>query len=218
LKSRVDLENYVWRLEFQKNRNVHYHIVTDSYIDYYLALKIWNRIIEKLGYISNYKKKFENISLFDYNKMTNKNNYYEFETIAKRYYKGKSEKWKMPNTIDVKSVTNNKKISNYIAKYFGKNDDSKSMCNELDNEINSKSLRLWFCSRKLSKLKSVTDYTENCRKEIKIIIEKYAKVKLIIHKYCQVIYYTFENNNLKLKRLIEKYLKEYASELGYNSR
>lgn len=217
LKSRIGLENYVWRLEFQKNKNVHYHIVSDSYIDYFLALKIWNRIIEKLGYVSNYKKKYENLSLYEYNKLTNKNNYTEFKTIAKRYYKGKNDNWNQPNSVDVKSVTNNKKISNYIAKYFGKNDSDNIICNDLDNENNSKSLRLWFCSRKLSKLKSVTDYTENCRKEIKIIIEKFAKIKIVLHKYCKVIYYTFEEKNYRIKRIINKYLKEYALELGYKS-
>lgn len=218
LKSRIQLENYVWRLEFQKNGNVHYHIVSDSYIDYFFALKIWNRIIEKLGYVSNYKKRFENLSLSDYNKKVNKFDKIDFNVIVKRYYKGKRENWKMPNSVDVKSVTNNKKISNYIAKYFGKNDNDKVKCNELDNENNSKSLRLWYCSSKLSKLKSVSDYSENCIKEIKIIIEKFAKIKVILHKYCKVIYYSFESINMKFKRVIDKYLRAYALELGYNSR
>ena len=35
LRDRSKLTNYVWRLEFQKNGNVHYHLVTDTYLDYF---------------------------------------------------------------------------------------------------------------------------------------------------------------------------------------
>ena len=44
LRNELNFENYVWRLEFQKNGNVHYHLVTDCYIDYHLSLKKWNII------------------------------------------------------------------------------------------------------------------------------------------------------------------------------
>ena len=63
IRNRTKMENYVWRLEFQKNGNVHYHIVTDTFIDYHFAQKIWNRIINKLGYVDAYQEKFSKMSV-----------------------------------------------------------------------------------------------------------------------------------------------------------
>src|SRR5690606_40476869 len=63
IRQRTKMENYVWRLEFQKNKNVHYHIVTDTYIDYHLVLKIWNRILDNYGYIKPYTEKHNKLSL-----------------------------------------------------------------------------------------------------------------------------------------------------------
>ena len=116
IRTRSKMNNYVWRLEFQKNKNVHYHLVTDSYLDYFFIQKIWNRIINKFGYVDNYINKFKDLSLSQYNNLTNKNNKIDFEIINRRYLKGKKTNWKEPNTVDVKSVQNRKSIGNYIAK------------------------------------------------------------------------------------------------------
>lgn len=40
--------------------------VTDCYIDYFFALKTWNRIINKLNYVNVYKEKFSKMSLHEY--------------------------------------------------------------------------------------------------------------------------------------------------------
>ena len=89
------MENYVWRLEFQGNGNVHYHIVTDSYIDYFFALKIWNRIINKLGYVDAYQEKFSKMSLNEYIENSKYHDNNTFDVLAKRYAKGKSVNWKI---------------------------------------------------------------------------------------------------------------------------
>lgn len=48
------LKNFVWRAEKQKNGNIHFHIVTDVFIDC-LELRVkWNGIQEKLGYVSRF--------------------------------------------------------------------------------------------------------------------------------------------------------------------
>lgn len=60
------MKNYVWRMEFQANGNVHYHIATDTYIDYFFIQKQWNAILEKLGYVSRYAQKMSGISLSEY--------------------------------------------------------------------------------------------------------------------------------------------------------
>lgn len=217
IRNRSKMSNYVWRLEFQNNRNVHYHLVTDSYLDYFFIQKIWNRVINKYGYVDVYSNKFNTLSLDQYNKITNNNNKTDFEIVKKRYLKGIKSQWKEPNTVDVKSVINRKSISNYIAKYFSKNSTNKNNCNELDNEDNSFSLRLWFCSRTLSKLKSIRDYFENVNYNIKFVIESCSKFKYVQHKYVTVIYYSIVNYSSRYARFIDKLLRSYAKEIGYVS-
>ena len=152
IRGRFKMENYVWRLEFQKNGNVHYHIVTDTYIDFYIVKSIWNRNLEKLGYIKAYQSNMKNLTLLDYHKKYNYNNKVTFEKNKERYAKGISENWLNPSTVDIKSVISNKAIAGYLAKYFSKDSTSNSIKNDLDTDENSKNMRLWFCSRSLSKL------------------------------------------------------------------
>ena len=226
IKQRTGMNNFVWRLEFQKNSNVHYHIVTDTYIDYFLAQKIWNRIINKGGYVDKYSEKFMNMSLSQYfsytvqnavryGKVIENNEYYSFTSVAKRYALLRKNGFKNPNSVDVKSVSNGKKISSYISKYFGKNNEDKNCYNPLDNEENSKSIRLWFCSRSLSKLKSISHYIDEINWSPDSIIEKAKHVKYVVHRYCTVIYFDFHQLKNEVKKVFAQLFKRYSSNLGY---
>jgi hypothetical protein len=50
------VEAYLWRAESQKNGNLHFHIIADRWIDHSKIKKQWNKIIERLGYITRYRK------------------------------------------------------------------------------------------------------------------------------------------------------------------
>lgn len=50
-------ENIFWRAESQQNNNIHYHILSDRYIDYKLVRKLWNDILEQHKYIDEFEKK-----------------------------------------------------------------------------------------------------------------------------------------------------------------
>lgn len=50
------VKNYVWKAEAQENGNLHYHIAIDNPVDYDKARDRWNRITEKLGYITEFEK------------------------------------------------------------------------------------------------------------------------------------------------------------------
>lgn len=156
LRKRIKMINYVWRLEFQANGNAHFHIVTDSYCDYYLALKLWNKILGVHGYIEPYKNKMSSLSYSEYCKRfgTKKNGEkISNDLLFKRFQYGKSTNWCSPNTVDCKNISRGGSISFYISKYFSKKEKS-SKKNELDNEENSFALRLCFWSRSLSRCKS----------------------------------------------------------------
>jgi hypothetical protein len=52
------VSNYVWRAEKQANGNIHFHIMTDTFIVYWAIRKAWNRICEKLGYVSAFAARY----------------------------------------------------------------------------------------------------------------------------------------------------------------
>jgi hypothetical protein len=51
------VQNYVWRAEAQRNGNIHFHIVTDVFCPWWQVKRTWNRIQEKLGYITAFQAK-----------------------------------------------------------------------------------------------------------------------------------------------------------------
>ncbi len=57
LRTKHKCKNYLWRAEAQRNGNIHFHIVSDCFIPWRLLRSDWNRIQEKLGYISRYTEK-----------------------------------------------------------------------------------------------------------------------------------------------------------------
>lgn len=215
IRQRTKMENYVWRLEFQSNGNVHYHLVTDTYIDYHLCQKVWNKILAYHGYIQPYSDKMNKLSLTDYNNLYNKNSKIEYPEIVKRYARGKRENWQNPNSVDVKPVISNKAIANYISKYFSKESKSGVNKNELDNDDNSKSMRLWFCSRSLSKLKSVSNFVDAVEYDIESLMSYCSEKRTVFLKYTKVIYYNLKAFTHDARRWIETILRNYAYKTDY---
>jgi len=216
IRQRVKMVNFVWRLEFQSNGNVHYHIVTDTYIDYYFALSVWNRIIDKMGYVSKYQKRFQNFSLAEYNAEINRYGKTDFSVIAKRYALGCKNKWKQPNTVDCRSVISGKQIANYVSKYFGKDAKNKVCSNELDNEENSFALRLWFCSRSLSKLKSVSNFSEAVDYNLFRVLSEFNVGRKVITRYANIIYFEVVKLPNFIREFVEKLLTTYRKSVNYN--
>lgn len=215
LRQRTGMENYVWRLEFQKNGNVHYHLVTDTYLDYFFVQKIWNRCLEKLGYVSTYSDKMSKLTLMQYVNLRNKKSEVSFNDCAKAYARGKIEKWRNPNSVDVKSCTSGKAIANYISKYFAKTDKTGVKCNALDTAENSSALRLWFCSRSLSKLKTFNEYHEATEYDLFSVVSTCKKVRLYVGRYCRILYYQMNAFTHDARRIIETLLRNYAYGLAY---
>lgn len=215
IKQRTKMDNYVWRLEFQKNGNVHYHLVTDTYLDYYLVKKIWNRLLLSKGYISDYQEKMNKLSLSAYISRYEGNTNVTYSDLVKNYARNKRENWTQPNSVDVKSVVSNKAIANYISKYFGKDPGNNPIKNELDTYENSKNLRLWFCSRSLSKLKSISNFCEAVPYDIFSIISYVDDVKTVVMKYCKMFYFEISKAKGNCRKWLEMILKNYSIENKY---
>lgn len=222
IRKKCGMKNYVYRVEFQKNGNVHFHVVTDTYIDYYVAQKEWNRQLWKLGYIQSYAEKMSKLSYWQYAERYGKDyngKSLPKEIVYKRYREGKKKKWKNPNSVDVKNAKNGDNIGLYISKYFSKNDkNGKKTCkkNELDNEENSFALRLCYWSRSLSQLKPesmpIDYYDVNLLREL----AKDASVIICYYDYCTCIYYDINKLSEGLaKECLRRYFERERQEVGY---
>lgn len=52
------LRNYVWKSELQQNGNLHFHLLTDLFLPYTVIRDVWNNCQSKLGYISDFERRF----------------------------------------------------------------------------------------------------------------------------------------------------------------
>lgn len=211
LRKRLGMKNYVYRVEFQGNGNVHFHVCTDTYIDYYFVLKHWNRLLEKLGYITAFADKMKQLSFAQYLERYGqdfKGNKIDFKVVKKRFAAGVKSGWSKPNSVDVKNAKNGDNIGLYISQYFSKSADGVS-CNALDNEENSFALRLCYWSRSLSRMcpesMPVDYYDVNIFKEL----AKDPSISIYYFDYCTVIYYNIK----KVQGIALDYLNHYFAEL-----
>lgn len=214
LRQRLGLKNYVWRLEFQNNGNVHYHIATDLYIDYFFALKHWNEILEKKGYITAYKNQMQGMAYSEYARRYSNNGNTPNAVVYKRYLKGRASGWSAPNTIDVKNATAQTNIALYISKYFSKSEKGRK-CNDLDNESNSFGIRLCFWSRSLSACKSESMPFDYYSADIVKFLQKCESVLRCAYDYCTVYYFSFSQLSPLAKAWLGEYFEYFRREIDY---
>jgi len=215
MREKYNMQNFVWRLEFQKNGNVHYHIVTDTYLDYTILLRSWNRIVSKLGYLTPYTEKHALMTLTDYINEYGKGNTNDFEKLKASYSRGRALGWKVPNSVDVRSVLGSKKIGMYISKYFGKKEKTGIKCNELDTKENSMGMRLWFCSRSLSKLKKITDFVQAFKFDLLALVSAAKDLFTVYHEYCTTLFYSLGAIEWEYRNILNKILRDYCIEQKY---
>lgn len=48
--------NYFWRAESQKNGNIHFHLIVDSFVDWRALRDLWNESVEPHGYIDEFQR------------------------------------------------------------------------------------------------------------------------------------------------------------------
>lgn len=54
MRRRALMRSYIWKAEFQKNGQLHYHITTNRWIHYQLIRDTWNNILAEKGLTSNW--------------------------------------------------------------------------------------------------------------------------------------------------------------------
>ena len=160
---RWNVDMYVWRAEKQKNGRIHFHIITGSFIPWNELRNMWNRIQQKLGYVTRYREdRMEwHRDGFHYDPEYEKT--WPYKKQLRAYKREKQTGWDNPNSVDVHSLRHIGNIKAYLVKYMSKNeeftDEQKKMFNALPREEQLKireekfvSGRLWSCSTNLVNL------------------------------------------------------------------
>lgn len=229
IRSYYKVKNYIWKLELQQNGNVHYHIITDAELDYNSLKKIWNKIINKYGYVDQYSKRFLGLGEKKYIKirMEEMRKYKKYELLNEaNLVKEIKEVWKFqksinfsqPNTINIKRISLNSNIENYIAKYVSKGGNSgslesfKGFKKEEEEEV-KKIGRIYSNSENLSKVSKIK---ENIQEILKFSYHYFSEVwhfKRIDYDYFNFIPIKL-NNAIKLLKELRKEIEEELKKIG----
>ena len=177
------LQNYIWKAERQKNGNIHFHILTDSFIPWNVLKKKWNRIIEKLNYITEFSKQMQKLT---YKKYLEKYNY-EHTDKRQNYFISESRTgWRNPNSVDVRNVVAKKQAEIYLLKYINKPTSKED--NSEEKVITGK--RVGF-SEKLSQIRFLNASIVHAKDKLFNYFFKFLDVKLICTDYGTLM--CFEN-------------------------
>lgn len=227
IRSYYKIKNYIWKLELQQNGNVHYHIITDAELDYNSLKKIWNKIINKYGYVDQYsqnslklgerkyiEKRMEEMRKYKKYKLLNEANLIQEIKEVWRYQK--SINFSQPNSINIKRISLNSNIENYIAKYVSKGGNSGSLesfggLKKEEEEERKKIGRIYSNSENLSKVSKLKDNIQDILKFSYHYFSEVWHFKRIDYDYFNFIPIKMNNAIKLLKELrieIEKELKK----------
>lgn len=221
-----NLRNYVWRGEPQSNGNIHFHIISDTYLNAYVVRSIWNRCINKLGYVDRYKAKFSKCSLSEYNSLVNSKGRLKLEDVKRSWLFGVKTNWEMPNTTDVHSTRNIKNLAAYLSKYVTKKTvylpDSESPISRKEKstvvyELKERRLkcRLWGCSQSLSKIKAPSHIIEYRLQRFLEYIHSQFNHKYFSHDFGAVYRVHMQEYAHKFKDLLLRYRDSILSACNY---
>lgn len=210
LRKVYDLKNYVWVSELQQNKNIHFHLVIDKYINHNAIRYYWNLAINKLGYIDKYSNKFKDLSITEYARIRN----LKVEECKAAFAFGKKTNWRSPSTEQVISVLSAQKLSGYLAKYL-----SKGITDTEDDKERAKTWgRSWGRSQSLSKIKLVTRWNWN---NIKQIVTSFKGAKNMFYKktydWAEIWYFNFKALNSEFKGFLNNIFHDIGITYGYEA-
>jgi hypothetical protein len=152
LKKRHRVTRYVWRAEKQKNGNLHFHIVVDKFIPYQQIRDIWNRICEKLGYVSRYRDEMKEWHKGGFRIRRDLLAKWDYKSQVRAYKSGLVNDWNSPNSTDIHSIRKIINLKAYIVKYMSKNEIVNRETGEIDTVLADQEGRIWGCSQELSNI------------------------------------------------------------------
>lgn len=210
LKKYNKVNHYIWRAEKQKNGNIHFHLLVDKFIDHQELRDRWNRIINKLKYVDNYRIQQQTYHKDGFRIRPELLHTWNAKKQYEAYKRGSKINWNSPNTTDIHSIRRVFNLKQYFAKYLTKNEINELQNQDPDNDILTQKGRIWACDDKLNNLKGArSDVDGELQKEIESII-KTGDVKILTDKYYTVVYF---NMKLLLRACNQRLFKLFCAYL-----
>jgi hypothetical protein len=177
-KKKWGLTHYVWKAEHQANGNLHFHILSDRFIPWKELREVWNRIINKLGYVDNFEAihKKKNPNSTDIHSLWKIKNVAAYVT---KYFVKPDKKNKDYVSMD------NVPIENY--QHIKQSAVSKGAKKYLDSLASVG--RIWACSTSLSNLSGGQDVQDQCYLDEIEVIKKCSNVKVFNKEFVSCIYF-----------------------------
>ena len=216
LREQNGMLHYVWRAEKQQNGNIHFHLLTNIFINAVTLRKKWNRIQNKLGYVDTYTDRM-NAEIHTFADYCNHfGNQADTATLRRRYIVGQSSGWRDPNSTDIHSVRKVRDLTRYLCKYLCKNLLAEYTSYEDIPQHLLVRGKLWGLSRTLSALRSVTAAVDSfISDDLTALCTEFAD-NIIRHDYCTFIPATFRDIIRLGCSAILECIYERLNEIGIN--
>jgi hypothetical protein len=120
-RKRWNVKNYIWRAEAQQNGNIHFHVVTDTFIPWHELRDVWNRIQNKLGYVDRYRTEMKKFFSGGFKVRQELLKKWSYKNQLRAYRTGSKQDWLSPNSVDIHSLFHVKNAGAYMSKYMAKN-------------------------------------------------------------------------------------------------
>lgn len=209
--------NYIWRAEYQKNGNIHFHILVNRFIGWNDIRNRWNRIINKLGYVDRYRKE-----LTEYHK-----NGFQLRTDLlptwprikqwNAYIQGLKTDWHNPNSIDVHGIKNITNLKSYITKYMTKTEQDNNLVSDKNETPPRNTGRIWAASTVFSNITGACTEVDNEIEENLRTLTANKRIRTFKTDYFTIIETDIlDPENLKLLNLIALFSSYMFKTFGYS--
>jgi hypothetical protein len=196
IKKYYKVQNYVWRAEKQKNGNIHFHIIIDSFIPYQELKDRWNRIVNRLGYVSQYQKNMKKYYAEGFKVNEKYLDKWNLAAQKRAYEKAKKNDYQSPNSTDVHSVRKIKNLKAYVSKYMIKNEIENQKLTAEEKEKMIVKGRIWGCNHELSDIKGAQLHIDTkIDEELKKLV-KDSNCKVFSSDYFTVLYIDYKKLEL----------------------
>lgn len=202
-KRNYKMKSYVWRAELQLNGNIHFHILTPSYIPIFKLKYLWNEIQQSLGYIDRFEAKY---------------NYRQPPSVHVEMVRNREKIRQYMAKYMTKSESSEEFVNNELNGKRCK--QLESLLNVCGVEYTEKDIKPFIegkkfgCSRDLVNVCDVSEYADSvATNEISAMLED-DDVTVIPLEKCVVLRFDWSIiDRLKYARLISDYYESYIANL-----
>ncbi len=231
LQRKFNVCSYLWRAEKQKNGNLHYHILVDSFIQWQQLRYEWNHILNDVGYIEKYRNSQQLWHKDGFHVRQELTAKWSEEKQLQAYTRGVKENWNSPNTTDIHALQSINNAAEYICKYVSKSPDV-DLCEDLTKARDQGSIspidyqlqiepillriekdkihgRVWGCSDKLKDLKDVKII--ECQEVAEFItaIESHPDTRKLVKDNATIYFNKKLNDIVKKAKYIDEIMKAH---------